>query len=68
MTIPTMSTSANMVTLFSVKCSAHIAPNAAVKDEGIATDAMTMARQLRIKRNTTRLARMLPTIKWMLIS
>ena len=68
MTMPTMRTSANMVTLFNVKCSAHIAPKAAVKDDGIATAAMNMARQLRMKRNTTRLARMLPTIKWILIS
>ena len=67
-TMPTINTNASIVTLFNVKCSAHITPNAEINDDGIATAAMTMARQLRMNKNTTRLARMLPTIKWTLIS
>ncbi len=68
MTMPTISTSASMVTLFSVKSSAAIMPKVAITDVGMATAAMTVARQLRMKANTTRQARMLPRIRWTLIS
>src|SRR5881628_2829434 len=53
MTMPTISTSASMVTLFRVKSSAAIIPKVAITDEGIATAAMTVERQLRMKVNTT---------------
>ena len=68
MTMPTMSTRASIVTLLSVKCSAHIMPNVATTEVGIAMPAMIVARQLRMKASTTKHARMLPRIKWVLIS
>ena len=60
-TIPTISTSASIVTLFSVKWSAHIMPKVDTTEHGIATAAINVERQLRMKANTTRLARMLPS-------
>ena len=45
-TMPTISTSASMVTLLSVKPSAHIMPNVEMTEAGIATAAMTVERQL----------------------
>ena len=68
MTMPTMSTSASMVTLLSVKPSAFITPKVAITEVGMATAAMTVARQLRMKAITTRQARMLPRTRWTLIS
>ena len=49
MTMPTISTRASMVTLFRVKPSAAIMPNAEITDAGMATAAMTVDRQLRMK-------------------
>ena len=46
-TIPTISTSASMVTLFSVKPRASITPNVEITDTGIAMAAITVLRQLR---------------------
>ena len=68
MTMPTMSTSASMVTLLSVKPSAFITPKVAITEVGMATAAITVARQLRMKAITTRQARMLPRTRWTLIS
>ncbi len=48
MTMPTISTSASIVTLLSVKPSHHITANVAMTDVGIATQAMIVARQLRM--------------------
>src|SRR6266404_991975 len=48
-TTPTISTSASIVTLFSVKLSARIIPNVAIVEAGIATAAMIVERQLRMK-------------------
>ena len=67
-TMPTINTSASMVTLLSVKFRAHIMPKVEMTEVGMATAAMRVARQLRINPNTTRLARMLPMIKCVLIS
>src|SRR5215510_1198609 len=50
MTMPTISTSASMVTLFSVKLSAHIIPNAETTEVGMATAAMNVERQERMNR------------------
>ena len=60
MTMPTMSTSASMVTLFSVKPSGHMHAKVAITDAGMATPAISVERQLRMKASTTRQARMLP--------
>src|SRR5262249_43251819 len=49
MTIPTISTSASMVTLFSVKFSIHIMPNAEMTEVGMATAAMNVERHQRGK-------------------
>ena len=62
-TTPTINTNANMVMLFSVKCMAYMAPKVAMMDAGIATPEITVARQSRMKMNTTSEARMLPKIK-----
>src|SRR5690606_15691438 len=62
-TTPTISVSASMVMLLSVKLSQYIAPNAAMIDAGIATAAMIVARQLRINSSTTNEARIEPRIK-----
>ena len=67
-TMPTISTRASMVTLLSVKPSAHIMPNAEITDAGMATAAMIVERQLRMKASTTSEARMLPRTRWRLIS
>ena len=67
-TMPTISTSASIVTLLSVKSSAFIMPNVAMTEVGMATAAMTVARQLRMNSSTTRQARMLPRTRCRLIS
>ena len=58
MTMPTISTRASMVTLLSVKPSAHIMPKAEMTEAGMATAAMIVERQLRMKASTTSEARM----------
>ena len=68
MTMPTISTSASMVTVFSVKPSAAIRPKVEMTEVGMATAAITVARQSRMKKNTTRHARMLPSTRCTLIS
>ncbi len=68
MTMPTISTSASIVTLLSVKSSAHIMPKVAITEAGMATAAMRVERQLRMKASTTRQARMLPRTRCTLIS
>jgi hypothetical protein len=68
MTIPTISTSASMVTLLSVKSSTHIMPNVAITEVGIATPAINVERQERMNANTTRHASTLPSTKCRLIS
>ena len=68
MTMPTINTRASMVTLLSVKSRAHIMPKVEITDVGIATAAMMVERQLRMKAKTTMQARMLPRIKCRLIS
>ena len=62
-TMPTISTSASIVTLLSVKPSAFIMPNEAMTEAGMATAAMTVACQFRMNSSTTRLARMLPSTR-----
>ncbi len=57
-----------MVTLLSVKPSAHIMPKVEITEAGIATAAMIVERQLRMKASTTMQARKLPRIKCRLIS
>ncbi len=54
MTMPTMSTSASMVTLFSVKPRAHIMPKVEMTEAGMATAAMMVDCQFRMKASTTR--------------
>jgi hypothetical protein len=66
--MPTIRTNASMVTLLSVKFMAHIMPKVEITEVGIATAAMKVERQLRMKRSTTRLARTLPRMRWTLIS
>src|SRR6187399_1401723 len=46
MTMPTISTRASIVTLLRVKSSAAIMPNVATTEDGIATAAMIVERQL----------------------
>ncbi len=58
MTMPTISTRASMVTLFSVKPSAHIMPNAEMTEVGMATAAMNVERHERMNASTTSEARM----------
>ncbi len=67
-TMPTMSTRASMVTLFSVKPSAHIIPKVEMTEAGMATAAISVERQLRMNASTTSEARMLPSTRWRLIS
>ena len=67
-TTPTISTSASIVTLFSVKSNARIMANVEISDAGIATAAIIVERHERMKRSTTRLARMLPRIRCVWIS
>ncbi len=68
MTMPTIKTRASMVTLFRVKPSAHIMPNVERTEAGMATALITVERQLRMKANTTKVARILPKIRCTLIS
>ena len=68
MTMPTMRTRASMVTLFSVKPSAHIMPKAETTEEGMATAAMMVDCQLRMKASTTSDARIEPSTRCTLIS
>ena len=68
MTMPTISTSASMVTVLSVKSSAAISPKVETTEAGMATAAITVARQSRMNANTTRQARMLPSTRCTLIS
>jgi len=56
------------VTLFRVKSSAHIMPKVEITDDGIATAAISVERQLRMNQRTTREARMLPSTRCTLIS
>ena len=67
-TTPTISTSASMVTPFSVKFITRIIPNVEITEHGIAIAAINVDRQERMKSNTTRLARMLPRIRCRVIS
>ena len=64
MTTPTISTRASIVTLFSVKSSPFITANAPMIEVGIATAAMIVDRQERIKTSTMTLAMRLPITKW----
>ncbi len=67
-TIPTISTSASIVTLLSVKPKTRIMPNVATSEAGIATAAMSVARALRMNASTTSEARIEPSTRWTLIS
>ena len=67
-TTPTISTRASIVTLLSVKLSAHIIPKVDTTDAGIATAAIKVVRQFRMNASTTRHARPLPAHRWTLIS
>src|SRR4051812_2674619 len=67
-TTPTISTSASIVTEFSVKCSHHIMPNVATTDTGMAIAAITVARQFRMNAITTSDANTDPKIRCVLIS
>ncbi len=67
-TMPTISTSASIVMLFKVNPSACMTAKVAMTEVGIATAAITVARQLRMNSSTTALAKMLPTIRCRLIS
>jgi hypothetical protein len=68
MTMPTISTRASMVTLLSVKFSIHIIPKAETTEVGMATAAMKVDRQERMKASTTSEARMEPSTRCRLIS
>src|SRR3712207_7677274 len=59
-TTPTISTSASIVTLFSVKSSARIMAKVETTDAGMATAAIRVERHERMKSSTTSEARMLP--------
>ena len=63
-TTPTISTSANIVTLLSVKLSARIIPKVAITDVGIAMPAISVERHERMNSSTTRHASMLPRTRW----
>ena len=52
-----------MVTLFSVKPSAHIMPKAEMTEQGMATAAMMVDCQLRMKASTTSDARIEPSTR-----
>jgi hypothetical protein len=67
-TTPTMSTSASIVTLLSVKLSAFIMPNVEMTEHGIATAAINVERHERMNTSTTRLARILPSTRCVWIS
>ncbi len=62
-TIPTASVSASSVILFREKSIPRINVNVAMIEAGMATAAMTTARQLRMNSQTMPLARMLPRIR-----
>ena len=63
MTIPTASVNASSVMLFNEKSIPRMSANVAITDAGMATPAISTARQLRMKTQTMKLARMLPRIK-----
>ena len=67
-TTPTISTSASIVTLFSVKSIAFITANAPMIDVGMATAAMSVDRHDRMNSSTMTLAMMLPVTRWFWIS
>ena len=67
-TTPTIKTSASIVTLLSVKFSARIMPKVEITEQGIATAAIKVERQERMKTSTTKLARMLPRMRCFWIS
>ncbi len=67
-TMPTISTRASIVTLLSVKPIAHITPKAEITEVGMATAAMNVERQERMKASTTSEARIEPRIRCRLIS
>ena len=62
-TMPTASVNASSVMLLSEKSIPRISVNVAITDAGMATAAITTARQLRINTQTMKLARMLPKIR-----
>ncbi len=68
MTMPTISTSASIVTLLSVKLSIHIIPKAETTEVGMATAAMNVERQERMNASTTSDARIEPSTRCRLIS
>jgi hypothetical protein len=63
MTMPTASVSARSVMLFNEKSIPRISVKVEITDAGIATAAISTARQLRMKIQTMKLARMLPRTK-----
>ena len=63
MTIPTASVNAKSVMLFREKSMPRINVKVAMMEAGMATAAISTARQFRIKSQTTMLARMLPKIR-----
>ena len=67
-TTPTIRTSASIVTLFRVKSSARIIPKVEMTEAGMATPAMRVERQERMKKSTTRDAKMLPRTRCVVIS
>ena len=62
-TTPTISTRASIVMLFKVKLNRRIAPKVEMMEAGIATAAITVARQLRMKSSTTNEANIEPRIR-----
>ncbi len=63
MTMPTARVSASRVMLFREKSIPRISVKVAMMEVGMATAAMSTARQLRMNSQTIRLARMAPRIK-----
>ena len=63
MTIPTARVRASSVMLFREKSIPRISVNVAMTDAGMATAAIKTARQLRMKTQTMKLARMLPRMR-----
>jgi hypothetical protein len=68
MTMPPMRTGGGMVTLFRVKPRAHIMPKAETTEAGMATAAMMVDCQFRMKTSTTRDARIEPSTRCKVIS
>ena len=68
MTMPTISTSASMVTLLSVKLRKNIMAKAAMTEAGMAIPAMIVERHERMKASTTSEARIEPSTRCRLIS